>query len=138
MALDREVIHPPGIRVREVDGKRAYAPAVAVGRNPRHIFVAGQVSRDGEGRTVGVGDMRAQVEKVCENVKLCLEAAGASLADIVKLNMYVTDIDAFQQHTDLRMRYFSATLSASTLVEVTRLAHPDFLVEIEAVAVIEG
>jgi enamine deaminase RidA (YjgF/YER057c/UK114 family) len=64
------------------------------------------------------------------------EAAGATLADIVKTNTYVTDIDEFFKHVDVRMEYFGA-LPTSTTVEVRKLAHPDLLVEVEAIAVVD-
>ncbi|MFI5328641.1 MAG: RidA family protein, partial [Candidatus Rokuibacteriota bacterium] len=65
-----------------------------------------------------------------------LEAAGATLADIVKTNTYVTDIEEFFKHVDVRMEYFGA-LPTSTTVEVRKLAHPDLVVEVEAIAVID-
>ena len=83
------------------------------------------------------GDMRAQIQQVGENIKKCLEAAGATLADIVKTNTYVTDYAEFSKHGDMRMRYFGPGTPTSTTVEVSRLADPDAMVEIEAIAVID-
>ena len=100
----------------------------------RLIFVAGQLARDRAGNVVGKGDMRAQIRQVGENIKAALAAAGASLADIVKTNTFVTDMDEYFRHVDVRMEYFGPALPTSTTVEVRRLAHFDFLVEIEAVA----
>jgi enamine deaminase RidA (YjgF/YER057c/UK114 family) len=73
---------------------------------------------------------------VGENIKAALAAAGATLNDIVKTTTYVTDIDEFFKHVEVRMAYFGA-LPTSTTVEVRRLAHPDFLVEVEAMAVVD-
>jgi enamine deaminase RidA (YjgF/YER057c/UK114 family) len=101
----------------------------------RTIYVSGQLARDRAGNVVGKGDMRAQLRQVGENVKAALEAAGASLGDLVKTTTFVTDIDEYFKHIDVRMQYFGAALPTSTTVEVRRLAHPDFLVEVEAVAV---
>ncbi|HEX7214620.1 MAG TPA: RidA family protein, partial [Methylomirabilota bacterium] len=84
----------------------------------------------------GAGDMRAQIRQVGENIKAALAAAGATLADIVKTNTYVTDIEEFFKHVDVRMEYFGA-LPTSTTVEVRKLAHPDLLVEVEAIAVVD-
>lgn len=81
--------------------------------------------------------MRAQIQQVGENIKTCLEAAGATLADIVKTNTYVTSFDEFQKHRDIRLRYFRPASPTSTAVEVRRLAHPDFMIEVEAIAVID-
>jgi 2-iminobutanoate/2-iminopropanoate deaminase len=101
----------------------------------RMIFISGQLARDRQGNVVGKGDMRAQLRQVGENIKAALEAAGATLNDLVKTTTYVTDIEEFFKHVDIRMEYFGAALPTSTTVEVRRLAHPDFLVEIEAVAI---
>jgi enamine deaminase RidA (YjgF/YER057c/UK114 family) len=72
---------------------------------------------------------------VGENIKAALDAAGATLNDLVKTTTYVTDIEEFFKHIDVRMEYFGAALPTSTTVEVRRLAHADFLVEVEAVAI---
>lgn len=66
-----------------------------------------------------------------------MPAAGARLDDLVKTTTYVTDIDEFFKHAETRMRYFGPALPTSTTVEVRRLSHPDFMVEVDAVAVIE-
>ena len=78
--------------------------------------------------------MRAQIEQVGENIKAALEAAGATLADIVKTTTYVTDMDEYFKHQDMRMRYFADALPTSTTVQVARLSRPEFMVEIEAFA----
>ncbi|MEA3024912.1 MAG: 2-iminobutanoate/2-iminopropanoate deaminase, partial [Alphaproteobacteria bacterium] len=65
-----------------------------------------------------------------------LEAAGATLADIVKTTTYVTDMDEYFRHQDMRMRYFEDALPTSTTVQVARLSRPEFLVEIEAFAIV--
>ena len=80
--------------------------------------------------------MRAQIRQVGEKIKAALEAAGATLADIVKTNTYVTDIEEFFKHVDIRMEYFVA-LPTSTTVEVRRLAHPDAMVEIDVIAAVD-
>ncbi len=79
--------------------------------------------------------MRAQIRQVGENIKHALEAAGATLADIVKTTTYVTDVAEYLKHSDIRLEYFFA-LPTSTVVEVRRLAHPDLWVEIEATAIV--
>ena len=137
MAIKREKIQPPGIHVRMMAGQPAYTQVVTVSGTGKMIFVAGQLARDPDGNCVGKGDMRAQIQQVGENIKTCLEAAGASLADIVKTNTYVTSFDEFQKHGDMRLRYFGPALPTSTTVEVRRLAHPDFMIEVEAIAVID-
>src|SRR6202035_5816613 len=84
MAIKREKIQPKGIHVRIMAGQPAYTQVVTVSGTGRQIFVAGQLARDADGNCVGKGDMRAQIQQVGENIKTCLEAAGATLADIVK------------------------------------------------------
>jgi enamine deaminase RidA (YjgF/YER057c/UK114 family) len=102
----------------------------------RMVFIAGQLSRDAAGAVVGKGDMRAQIRQVCENVRTALVAAGADVADLVKTTTYVTDIDEFFKHVDVRSAYFGDEPPTSTTVEVRRLAGPDFLVEIDGIAVL--
>src|SRR5689334_25238544 len=104
----------------------------------RQIFVAGQTPRDRDGNCVGKGDMRAQIQQVGENIKACLEAAGATLADIVKTNTYVTDYEEFSKHGDMRLRYFGPATPTSTTVQINRLADPDAMIEIEAIAVVDN
>jgi 2-iminobutanoate/2-iminopropanoate deaminase len=78
----------------------------------------------------------ASAEATC--LDLCLKAAGATWADVVKTNTFVTDFDEFQKCSDVRMRYFGVATPTSTTVGVTRLAGPDFMIEIEAVAVVNS
>ena len=82
--------------------------------------------------------MRAQMEQTFQNLDRCLKAAGATWADVVKTNTFVTDFDEFQKCADIRMRYLGVATPTSTTVGVTRLAGPDFMVEIELVAVVNS
>ena len=134
MAIKREKIQPEGIHIRMMAGQPAYSQVVTASGTGRQIFVAGQLARDADGSCVGKRDMRAQIQQVGENIKACLEAAGATLADIVKTNTYVTDFEEFSKHSDMRMRYFGPATPTSTTVEIRRLAGPDFMIEIEAIA----
>lgn len=130
----RQNIQPEALSKRIIGGHVLYSHVVAV-EGKRLICLAGQLARDRHGNVVGKGDMRAQIRQVGENIKAGLEAAGATLADVVKTTTFVTDIEEYLKHVDVRMEYFGAALPTSTTVEVRRLAHPDFLVEIEAMAV---
>ena len=132
--MRRTNIQPESLAKRVVGGHVLYSHVVAV-EGGRTIFVSGQLARDAAGNVVGKGDMRAQIRQVGENVKAALAAAGATLADIVKTNTYVTDIEEYFKHVDVRMEYFGA-LPTSTTVEVRRLAHPDLVVEVEVMAVV--
>lgn len=104
------------------------------------VHVAGQVSSDASGKLVGEGNFEAQVEQVFTNLKLALEAAGAAMTDIVKMNIYlVAEVgqDEIPKLRAIRDRYLNKEkLPASTLVVVSRLARPGWLVEIEVIAAI--
>jgi 2-iminobutanoate/2-iminopropanoate deaminase len=100
------------------------------------IYVAGQVALDGEGRLVGPGDVVAQTRQVLENIRRVLHAGGATLDDVVKVTVYLANVDDRPRINEVRQAYFGANRPASTLVEVSRLAFPGLLVEIEAVAVV--
>src|SRR5262245_40662042 len=108
---------------------------VVVAESESLIFISGQLARDKSRNIVGPRDMRAQIRQVGENLRVALEAAGASLADLVKTTTFVTDIDEFFRHVDVRHDYLGVGLPASTTVEVRRLSHPDLVVEIEAIAI---
>jgi enamine deaminase RidA (YjgF/YER057c/UK114 family) len=103
----------------------------------RQIRVGAQTAIDQQGNIIGKGDMRAQVEQIGKNIQACLTAAGASKSAIIKTAAFVTDMEAFQKSADMRERYLGAELPTSTTTKVDRLAGPDFLVEIEAVAAID-
>jgi 2-iminobutanoate/2-iminopropanoate deaminase len=133
--MPRHNLQPAALSTRLVQGHMLYSHVVVV-EGRRTIFLAGQLARDRQDNVVGTGDMRAQIRQVGENLKAALAAAGATLNDLVKTTTYVTDIEEFFKHIDVRMEYFGA-LPTSTTVEVRRLAHPDLLVEVEAMAVIE-
>ena len=124
-------------RVMEGHSRALFPHAVSV-EGKRIVFLSGQLAWDKAGNAVGKGDMRAQFRQVCENLKAALEEAGGTLADIVKTNTYVTDMDQFFTCIDIREEYFGPGWPTSTTVEVSRLARPEMLVEIEAVAAIDG
>ena len=131
--MNRENIFPAGLSKRVVSGHVLYAPVVRVKNVGTLVFISGLLARNGVGEIVGRGDMAAQLDQVGQNLAVALESAGASLANLIKTNTFVTDIDEFFKHADIRMKYFGA-LPTSTTVEVRRLSHPDFLVEVEAIA----
>jgi 2-iminobutanoate/2-iminopropanoate deaminase len=104
------------------------------------VYISGQVAWDTNGEIVGKGDLRVQVTKALENLKLALTAAGATMEDLIKVNYYVVNLkpDQVPIIREVRSKYFSAEHPpASTLVGVTALAREEFMVEIEAVAVMK-
>jgi enamine deaminase RidA (YjgF/YER057c/UK114 family) len=132
--MEKQFINPDGLPKPGV-----YTPAVTA-RGGKTIYVSGQVSQDGAGNLVGKGDLLAQTEQVYRNLKTALAGAGATFNDVVKLNVYVVNFKL--EHRDLlqsvRSRYASKdNPPASTLIGVQALARADFLVEIEAIAVVE-
>ena len=102
------------------------------------VYVSGQVSVDERGQVVGKGDLRAQTRQTFENIRKALEAAGASFRDVIKSNLYVVGLkpEDVPIIREVRGQYFSAERPpASTLVGVSALVNPDWLIEIELVAV---
>ncbi|HUG16748.1 MAG TPA: RidA family protein [Thermomicrobiales bacterium] len=100
------------------------------------LFISGQVALGPDGMLVGTGDAATQAARIFENLKTIMEANGGALADIVKLTTFVTNMDDRASLSEVRRRYFGDAAPASTLVEITRLASDDMLVEIEAVGVV--
>jgi enamine deaminase RidA (YjgF/YER057c/UK114 family) len=104
------------------------------------VYLAGQVSTDASGKLIGEGDIEAQAEQVFKNLKAAVEAAGGTMADLVKMNVFLVaevGADEVPKIRAVRERYVNtAHPPASTLVVVSRLARPGWLIEIEAIAVV--
>ncbi len=98
------------------------------------LFVSGMVAVDGAGNLVGGDDVVAQARQVFANLDAALAAGGCSLADVVKVTVFLTDVDDRAAVNTVRQELFGDTRPASTLVEVPRLAVPGALIEIECVA----
>lgn len=124
----KQVINPD-----TVSKPTGYSHAV---RKGNLLCIAGQVATDKNGNVVGVGDFRAQAEQVFTNLKNVVEAAGGRLEDILKVTVFVTDISNIATLREVRSRYFPSDPPASTLVQISGLANPQFLLEIEAIAVL--
>jgi reactive intermediate/imine deaminase len=123
-------MNPPGLST-----PTGYSHVVSA-RPGRTIYIAGQVAVDAKGQVVGKGDLGAQARQVFANLETALKAAGATFNDVVKTNYYLLDASQAQAVRDVRSKYFTKELPASTLVQVSRLANPDFLLEIEVIAVV--
>jgi reactive intermediate/imine deaminase len=103
----------------------------------RTVYISGQVALDRTGALVGAGDLKAQTRQVFENLKAALADSGGTLDDVVKITIFMTDLSQIQEFREIRNGYFPSVVPASTLVQVVRLARPEFLIEIEAVAVVK-
>jgi 2-iminobutanoate/2-iminopropanoate deaminase len=111
----------------------AFSMAVVQG-DGRIVHLKGQVALDRGGAVVGAGDMRAQTRQVLENIRTVLAAFGGTMADIVSLTHYVTDIGAFMTTGDIRREFFAAPFPVTTTVEIASLYRPELVVEITAIA----
>src|SRR5438876_534849 len=136
MPLQIERRQPAGVNVRMQQGKPAYSHVVTVNGPGKTVYIAGQLARNLEGNIVGPGDMRAQLEQTFKNLEACLKEAGASWADVVKTNTYVTNYEEFAKCSDVRMRYFGVASPASTTIQISRLAQAEAMVEIEMIAAV--
>jgi enamine deaminase RidA (YjgF/YER057c/UK114 family) len=122
-------INPPGLST-----PTTYSHIVRAGNT---LYIAGQVGADAQGKVVGQG-MTAQLEQVLENLQIALKSQGADFSHVTKITIYTTDVDAFRapDAAAIRAKYFGANRPASTLVGISRLAAPEYKVEIEAIAVV--
>jgi enamine deaminase RidA (YjgF/YER057c/UK114 family) len=100
------------------------------------LFIAGQTASDKDGNVVGKGDIKAQTAQVFTNLKAVLEAAGGSLDDLVMTTTYITDRANREGYNEVRRLQYKKDPPTSTLVIISGLAHPDYLIEIAGIAVI--
>jgi 2-iminobutanoate/2-iminopropanoate deaminase len=100
----------------------------------RLLFISGLLARNSAGTLVGAGDIRAQTRQVCENLRSAVEAAGGTLADLVRVDVYITDMTMFQDIHAIRKEFFPVDPPASTMVEIKRFTDKDALIEINAIA----
>jgi len=101
------------------------------------LFISGQASIDEKGNVVGKGDIKAQTRQTLENMRSVLSQLGATMDDVVKVTIFVTDMSHFNEIHEVRREYFKkGNYPASTIVEINRLALEDLMIEIEAIAVV--
>ena len=113
-----------------------FSQATVVEAKGRLVFVSGMTARRPDGSIAGVGDITVQTRQVCENIKAAVEAAGGTLDHVCRVDVYVRNMEHFEAIHAVRREYFKPPLPASTLVEVTKMVSPDYLIEINAIAVV--
>jgi len=113
-----------------------FSQATAIEASGTLVFISGMTARLPDGSIAGIGDITVQTRQVCENLKSAVETAGGTLDDICRVDVYVRNMEHFDQIHAVRREYFKPPLPASTMVEVTKFVSPDYLIEINAIAVI--
>ena len=130
-SVQRENIFPPGLA-----SPTGHWTTVTAARPGKLVFVSGLTAKNERGEIVGVGDIGAQTRQVCENLQAAMRAAGGTLADIVRVDIFVKEMTGFTEIHEVRRQYFGPNPPASTMVAVTAFTHPDMLIEINAIGVL--
>src|SRR2546421_4766744 len=121
-------------KIRQPSGHFSHATMVQA--RGRLVFISGMTARRADGSIAGIGDVEAQTRQVCENLKAAVEEAGGTLDDVVRVDVYVRNMEHFDLIHKVRREYFKAPAPASTMVEVCKMTSPDYLIEINAIAVL--
>ncbi len=122
-------------RIRQPSGH--FSQATVVEARGRLVFISGMTARRADGSIAGIGDIEAQTRQVCENLKAAIEAAGGTLDDICRVDVYVRNMEHFDAIHKVRREYFKAPARASTMVEVCKMTSPDYLIEISAIGTVQ-
>ena len=121
-------------KLRQPNGHFSHATAIAA--KGTLVFISGMTARVPDGSIAGLGNVEVQTRQVCENVKAAVEEAGGTLDDIVRVDVYVRNMEHFDIIHKVRREYFKAPAPASTMVEVNKFTSPDYLIEMNAIAVL--
>lgn len=113
-----------------------YSQSVKVTGAQTILFLAGQVAYDKDGGVLHPGNFKGQAREVLRSLKALVEAGGGRMDSIVKITTYLTDVRYRADLVPIREEFFGKKGPASTLIEVSSLSHPDYLIEIEAIAVV--
>jgi 2-iminobutanoate/2-iminopropanoate deaminase len=115
-----------------------FSHATAVAATGQLVFLSGMTALNRDGGVTGVGDITAQTHQVCQNLKAAVEAAGGTLEDIVRVDVFVRNVEDFDAIHAVRRQYFTGIPPASTMVEVSKFVNKDYLIEINAIAVVQS
>jgi 2-iminobutanoate/2-iminopropanoate deaminase len=121
-------------KLRQPNGHFSHATAIEA--KGKLVFISGMTARHPDGSITGIGSIDAQTRQVCENLKAAVEEAGGTLDDIVRVDVYVRNMEHFEAIHKVRREYFTGIAPASTMVEVSKFVSPDYLIEINAIAVL--
>ena len=121
-------------KIRQPSGH--FSQATVIEARGKLVFISGMTSRKADGTIAGIGDIEVQTRQVCENLKAAVEAAGGAMDDIVRVDVYVRNMEHFDLIHKVRREYFTAPAPASTMVEICKMTSPDYLIEINAIAVL--
>jgi len=121
-------------KLRQPNGHFSHATAIAA--QGKLVFISGMTARRPDGSIAGLGDVEAQTRQVCENLKAAVEEAGGTIDDICRVDCYVRNMEHFERIHKIRREYFVGSPPASTMVEVNKFTSPDYLIEINAIAVL--
>jgi enamine deaminase RidA (YjgF/YER057c/UK114 family) len=113
-----------------------FSHATKIAARGTMVFISGMVARRADGTIAGIGDIEAQTRQVCENLKAAIEEAGGTLENICRVDVYVRNMEHFDKIHKVRREYFKPPAPASTMVEVSKMTSPEYLIEINAIAVL--
>jgi reactive intermediate/imine deaminase len=122
------------LKLKSVHPTSGYSHAAKAGNT---LYIAGQVAQDVNGHLVGKGDFEAQVRQVYENLKNIIEETGGTLKNIVKMTTFLTHYSYIETYRSIRSQYFQEPCPSNTLLFIESLALPDYMIEVEAIAVLD-
>jgi 2-iminobutanoate/2-iminopropanoate deaminase len=123
-------------KIRQPSGH--FSHAIVTEARGRLVFISGMTARRADGTIAGIGDIEAQTRQVCENIKFAVEEAGGTIDDVCRVDVYVRNMEHFDQIHKVRREYFRLPPPASTMVEVCKMTSPEYLIEISAIAVVDN
>jgi 2-iminobutanoate/2-iminopropanoate deaminase len=127
-----QVVSP---KIRQPSGH--FSQATMIEARGQLVFISGMTARRADGSIAGIGDIEAQTRQVCENVKSAVEQAGGTMDDTCRVDVYVRNMEHFDQIHKVRREYFKPPAPASTMVEVCKMTSPEYLIEINAIAIVQ-